>query len=513
MLLFFLALLGIFDAGYLSYLHATGNYPPCEIGSLFDCGKVLQSQYSVLFGIPVAYLGLLHYGLLWLWIFLALNFESKIGRYFIILQAWAGLIFSLYFSVLQVFVLQAFCLYCMGSVVISTTVFLLANGFLYKERKQLAIWGIGYFYRLIIKPLCFKIDPELVHTRMVRLGQIIGSSPFFTSLLKWLLTVKQPELQQTIAGLNFAQPVGLAAGFDYEAKLTQSLAPIGFGFQTVGTITHSSYEGNPRPMLGRLPRSKSLMVNKGFKNLGAAETIKCLQGLQFAIPVGISIGRTNSLKLKTQAASVQDIVKTFKQFKAAKLPHAYYELNISCPNLFGTITFYPPKNLEALLKAVDALKLSRPVFVKMPIEKSDVEVTAMLRVIIKHNIQGVIFGNLQKNRQDSALQSDEVAQFKSGNFSGKPTFKRSNELIKLAYEQYGNRLIIIGCGGIFSAKDAYHKIKLGASLVQLITGMIYEGPQLIAQINLELSQLLAKDGYVHISQAVGVHAKTRKKRR
>jgi dihydroorotate dehydrogenase len=129
--------------------------------------------------------------------------------------------------------------------------------------------------------------------------------------------------------------MGLAAGFDYEARLTQSLFPWGFGFQTVGTITNNPYEGNPRPMLGRLPKSKSLMVNKGFKNLGAETTAKKLKGLTFKIPVGISIGRTNSPKLTTQEESIKDILIAFRKFEKEKIKNAYYELNISCPNLYG----------------------------------------------------------------------------------------------------------------------------------------------------------------------------------
>ena len=256
-------------------------------------------------------------------------------------------------------------------------------------------------------------------------------------------------------------------------------------------------------MLGRLPRSRSLMVNKGFKNMGAQATISKLENLDFQIPIGISVGKTNSLEIDTQAKSVNDLIQTFTLFEQSSVKHSYYELNISCPNLKGSITFYPPENLEELLIEVDKLHLTKPVFVKMPIEKSDIETLAMLAVIAKHSPQGVIFGNLQKDRTDPAFDQTELQKFTVGNFSGKPTYKRSNELIALAYKNYKVRFLIIGCGGIFSAEDAYTKIKLGASLVQLITGLIYEGPQLIAQINLGLADMLKKDGFTHISQATG----------
>nr|MBP6994438.1 quinone-dependent dihydroorotate dehydrogenase [Candidatus Woesebacteria bacterium] len=269
-------------------------------------------------------------------------------------------------------------------------------------------------------------------------------------------------------------------------------------------ITNGSYEGNDRPMLGRLPKSRALLVNKGFKNLGADATIRRLKGHRFLIPVGVSIGRTNSLDLKTQRDSIEDVISAFTKFENSTLAHSYYELNISCPNLKGDIEFYTSAHLEELLIAVDKLSIKKPLFVKMPVEKSDKEVEAMLAVIAKHCPRGVIFGNLQKDRKDPSFDPGEIEKAGKGNFGGKPTYQRSNELTRLAYAEYKDRFTIIGCGGIFSAEDAYTKIKLGASLVQLITGMIYEGPQLIAQINMGLEELLKRDGYKHLSEAVGV---------
>ncbi len=147
----------------------------------------------------------------------------------------------------------------------------------------------------------------------------------------------------------------------------------------------------------------------------------------------------------------------------------------------------------------------------MPIEKSNKEVLSMLEVISKHSVTGVIFGNLQKDRSHPALNQSEVSKFPKGNFSGKPTFDRSNELISLTYKHYKKRLTIIGCGGVFNAHDAYEKITRGASLVQLITGMIFEGPQLVANINTELPDLLKKNGFRTITEAIGSASKKAKK--
>ncbi len=349
----------------------------------------------------------------------------------------------------------------------------------------------------------FKQDAEIVHKAIVHLGEVLGRYKIASFIISTFYYSKSKKLKQQIAGITFKSPIGLAAGFDYEGRLTQSLAPWGFGFQTIGTITNMPYKGNPRPILGRLPKSRSLMVNKGFKNPGAKAIIVKLNRSRFPIPVGISIGRTNSREMATLSECIADIISAFKHFENSRVSHSYYELNISCPNLYGDVTFYPPKNLSALLSEIDKLQIKRPIFIKMPIEKTDKEVLNMLNVIAKHSPTGVIFGNLQKNRDNPSLVQSEVSKFPIGNFSGKPTYVRSNELISLAYKNFKDRFIIIGCGGIFSANDAYEKIKRGASVLQLITGLIFVGPQLVAQINSELIGLLKNDGFENIKDAVG----------
>lgn len=347
------------------------------------------------------------------------------------------------------------------------------------------------------------MDPEFIHEAITGYGEKLGQLYFPSVILKKIFFVQNKSLEQKVAGINFTNPVGLAAGFDYQGQLTKILPALSFGFQTIGTITNQPYEGNRKPRLGRLPKSKSLMVNKGFKNLGIHEIIKKLQKIKFTIPVGLSIGKTNSTKEMTQQEAVVDIVSAFKIADSSRIPFSYYELNISCPNLFGKVTFYPPQNLKELLSAVMALKLKKPLFIKMPIDQTNSQILNMLDVIIKFPVAGVIFGNLQKNRKDKSFYPEELKKFPVGNFSGKPTWERSNELISMTYKKYGGKLIIIGCGGIFSAEDAYKKIKLGATLVQLITGLIFEGPQLPAQINLGLAKLLKEDGFKQISEAVG----------
>ncbi len=302
----------------------------------------------------------------------------------------------------------------------------------------------GFLYKHFVKRVLFQVDPELVHTQMVHFGELCGKLPPILNLFKNIYSYADPGLNQNIAGIQFTNPIGLAAGFDYEARLTLTLASMGFGFGTVGTITNMPYGGNPRPMLGRLPKSRSLMVNKGFKNQGAKVVAQKLGKLTFPYPVGVSIGRTNSLTLKNQKQSIADILAAYQLFEQSNVNHAYYELNISCPNLLGDITFYPPRNLSDLLIEVKKLKLKKPLFIKMPIEKSDAEFLAMLEVLVKFPVAGIIIGNLQKNRIDSSLDPNEVAKFTKGYFSGKPCWSRSNELISLTYKRYKKNLIIVG---------------------------------------------------------------------
>jgi len=366
---------------------------------------------------------------------------------------------------------------------------------------------IGFCYRNIMKPIFFLQDPEKVHIRTTHVGERLGESAPVKKIFSLAFRHKYPALSQSLFGIGFETPVGLAAGFDYEAKLTQILPSLGFGFGTVGTLTNFPYEGNPRPMLGRLPHSRSLMVNKGFKNLGVKNTLNNLRDKTFEYPVGVSIGKTNTAAHKTQEEAVHDIIAAFRIAEKSSVPFAYYELNISCPNLAGSIEFYAPHHLRNLLAAVETLHVKKPLFIKMPISKTDAEISEMLEVITSFSfVQAVILGNLQRDRHNPNLIPEEVARFTAGNFSGLPCQSRSDELIRLVFRDFGKKIKIIGCGGIFSAKDAYRKMKLGASLVELITGLVYEGPQLVAQINSELPEFLARDGLHSIREAVGLDA-------
>ncbi|KKP48321.1 MAG: dihydroorotate dehydrogenase 2, nonfunctional [Candidatus Woesebacteria bacterium GW2011_GWA1_33_30] len=494
-----LILLGLADSVFLTWEHYTLTSIGCPISPWINCLAVTSSKYSEILGIPLSLLGSIYYIVLF---FLLLKKETMFKHFFLLTSSF-GVLFSFYLIYIQVFAIGLFCLYCLASALISFLIFGLTWIFFKKEWSTLVVDSLGYGYKFILKPMLFMVDAEVVHETMVKMGESLPK--LILNLFKRIFVKKYKNLEQKILDIKFLSPIGLAAGFDYEARLTQTLPFIGFGFQTVGTITNMSYGGNPKPRLGRLPQSKSLLVNKGFKNLGIEQTLKKLSEKKLIYPVGISIGRTNSPKLDTIDKSITDILSAFKYAKNFNINNAYYELNISCPNIIhdAGINFYKYNNLEKLLLEMDKIKLTKPIFVKMPIDQTDGYTLKMLNVISRHNIKGVIFGNLQTNKKNKVLVSSEVNKFKMGKYSGKPTFEDSNRLIKLTYKNFKDRFIIIGCGGVFNADDAWVKFANGASLVQLITGMIFEGPQLTAQINRDLSERLQKEGYKNISQIVG----------
>ncbi len=457
-----------------------------------------------MFGVPLAVFGVIQYSFLLIAIICLAIYRKKIFTYWIILQSMIGAIFSLYFVYLQLVILNSICIYCMLSALISFSIFFLVCKTFSKEKFSLRLNLIAFIYQKMIKPIFFLFDAEFIHNTHVFFGELLEKS-FLKNYFNWKLNYQSSLLKQKVAGIDFMVPVGLAAGFDYEAKLTQILYSFGFGFQSVGTITNLPYEGNPKPCLGRLPKSRSLMVYKGFKNKGANAVVNKIKKYKFEIPMGISIGMSNNKLIKDSNSAIKDIKQSFLTFENSKIKNSYYELNISCPNLINTdVDFYKPANFDLLLQSINRLKIKKTVFIKMPISVSNKEFLSLLEVIIKYKIiKGIIIGNLMKDRKSPLLNKQEVNKFKVGNFSGKPCEPRSNELIKLTYKKYKNKLIIIGCGGVFSGQDAYKKIKLGASLIQLITGMIFQGPQLISQINLELEELLEKDGYKNIKEAIG----------
>jgi len=360
-------------------------------------------------------------------------------------------------------------------------------------------------YRLI-RPILFSINSETTHEILTEIGEFLGKHELTKKTTSIIYDYQNNSLEQTILGIKFKNPIGLAAGFDYDAKLTQILPKVGFGFNTIGSITYKECKGNPPPILSRLPKSRSLLVNKGLKNKGTKKVLESIKNLDFEIPLGISIAKTNSRKNCDDKNAILDYFNSLKICEKYNL-NDFYEINISCPNSFGGEAFTRPQKLDSLLKKLDEIKTNKPIFLKMPVDFSNRQTEELCEIAKKHNVQGLIFGNLTKKRDNPLFDKKEIKKAGKGSFSGFPISEKSNELIKFAYKRYKNRFVIIGCGGIFNSADAYKKIKLGSTLVQLITGMIFEGPNLIREINYELTNLLKKDGFNNISQAIGADNK------
>lgn len=342
------------------------------------------------------------------------------------------------------------------------------------------------------------MDPEFVHDRVLNIGALLGKTKLGRSTTKSFLSFSSPILEQTIAGIHFPNPIGLAAGFDKNAELTDILPEVGFGFVEVGSITGEPCEGNPKTRLWRLPKSKSLVVYYGLKNDGAEKISKRLLNKQFKIPIGISVAKTNSEQTVGAHEGVADYVKAYKAFVNIG---SYTTINVSCPNAFGGQPFTEPSRLDLLLTEIEKTPCTKPIFIKLSPDLKYEEVDELLDVIGHHKITGIICSNLTKNRANKNIVEHNLPSV--GGLSGKVVENLTNELIKYVYRKTKSKYIIIGCGGVFSAEDAYKKIKLGASLIQLITGMIYEGPQIIGQINKGLAFLVEQDGYKNISEAVG----------
>jgi dihydroorotate dehydrogenase (fumarate) len=279
---------------------------------------------------------------------------------------------------------------------------------------------------------------------------------------------------------------------------------VGFGFMEGGSITYHQCDGNPRPWFHRLPKSKSLVVYAGLANQGSSRIIKRLQA-QFPthrdFPLNISVAKTNSPQACSESDAIDDYIGSLQAIKAGGVGDII-TLNISCPNTYGGEPFTTPEKLQRLLSAVDDVDLAQPVFIKMPNHLPWDEFGDLLAIAARHNVAGVTISNLAKNRDQLHLQ-DPLPDTIKGNLSGRPTWELSNDLIRLAFRHYHERFVIIGVGGIFSAEDAYTKIRLGASLVELITGMIFEGPSLIGRINSGLAKLLQRDGFANVSEAIG----------
>ena len=355
-------------------------------------------------------------------------------------------------------------------------------------------------YEKLAKPLFFKIDPEVTHDLMTNIGVILGGN-FITRILTSLLfNYKNKKLRVNVKGIEFPNPVGLAAGFDKNAKLVDLIPSVGFGFEEIGSVTANPCKGNPRPRVFRLPKDNALIINYGLCNEGVEKVVDKLKGKKFKIPIGVSIAKTNDSAIKGDA-SVEDY---YKSFYFAKHIGDYITINISCPNSGDGRSFEDPVLLEKLLKKIG--KTNKVTFLKLSPDLPKERLDKIISLGSKYKIAGFVLTNLTHDRS-KLKTSREFLENKKGGISGEPVKNKSCDILKYVYKKTKGKFILISVGGIFTAEDAYERIKNGASLVQLITGMIYKGPAVIKHINTGLVRLLERDGYNSITEAIGADVK------
>jgi dihydroorotate dehydrogenase len=352
-------------------------------------------------------------------------------------------------------------------------------------------------YKHVLKPILFRFDPEAVHDFFTSAGKWAGKYSLTRNLISMVYQYRGRDISKTIDGITYRTPFLLSAGFDYNGQLTQILSSIGLGGEEVGSVTARPCEGNPSPRLTRLPKSQSILVNKGLKNDGVDVIIKRLKTVQGGLTlnrqsqsrsdlteppfvVGISIARTNDEKSVPIQAGIDDYVYSFKRLNEENVGD-YYTINISCPNAFGGEAFTTPELLTRLLSAIKAILCSKPVYVKMPINIPWEQFHSLLKVIDVQGLNGVIIGNLNKDYNSLDVRNEAPNMYKGG-LSGKPCSHPSTDLIYKTRELYGKRFTIIGVGGVMSPETMQEKFDAGADLVQVITGLIFEGPGLIKRL-------------------------------
>jgi dihydroorotate dehydrogenase len=281
----------------------------------------------------------------------------------------------------------------------------------------------------------------------------------------------------------------LAAGFDYNAQLAPVLWDIGFAGQEVGSVTAQKCIGNPPPNLKRLIRSQSIQVFKGLKNDGVEEIIKRIKKMDVpsSFVLGVSIAKTNNEECANEDEAIKDYVYSYNRLNEEGVGH-FYTINISCPNAFGGEDFAKPEPLRKLLIALKKLASTKPLYFKMPINKSWEDFKELLDLLEQYKVHGVVIGNLNKDYKSIDFQEELPTSEFRGGLSGKPCQKLSNDLIRKTRAAFP-AMTIMGCGGVLTVEDAKDKLEAGANLVQMISGMIFNGPHVVNDINMMFKRM------------------------
>ena len=331
-------------------------------------------------------------------------------------------------------------------------------------------------YRYLIKPILFLGDPEWIHYFVFGLIRMLHKVPGIPFFIRSIYHISHPKLEKKLFGITFKNPVGLAAGFDKDAKLYQELSNFGFGFIEIGTLTPKPQKGNPKKRLFRLPEDHGLINRMGFNNEGVEAVIPRLKKNKNTI-IGGNIGKN---KITPNEKAVDDYVYCFKTL----FPYVdYFVINVSSPNTPNLRELQDKKPLTNLLNTLQEInqanKKPKPILLKIAPDLSDDELLDIIKIVKTTHIAGVIATNTSINL--NGLKSSNKSQI--GGISGKPLNLRSTQVIRFLSEKSQKAFPIIGVGGIHDPNDAIEKLNAGADLIQLYTGFVYEGPGLVKRIN------------------------------
>jgi len=340
-------------------------------------------------------------------------------------------------------------------------------------------------YKLFLKPVFFLFPPERAHHLTVFLLKTTLAIPVVNWLFRQSFGVSDKRLERKVFGLTFRNPVGLAAGFDKDGKYYKAMSALGFGFIEIGTVTPVAQGGNPQPRLFRLPQDEALINRMGFNNEGVEAMVKRLEkGRPKNLIVGGNIGKN---KVTPNSSAVRDYSICFE----ALYPYVdYFVVNVSSPNTPGLRELQEKEPLTALLTHLQNLNRQKPepkpILLKIAPDLTDEQLDDILAIVQDTKLDGIIATNTTIDRSGLQTNDLEVKNIGAGGLSGKPVRQRSTEVIRYLNEKSGGKMTIIGVGGIASPKDAMEKLAAGATLVQVYSGMVYEGPGLVKRINKSL---------------------------
>ena len=361
---------------------------------------------------------------------------------------------------------------------------------------------LSALYKYVIKHIIFLWSPEDAHSNLKTVGKILQSNFLFRWMTHLMFGYGNKRLNTTVDGVHYPNPVGLSAGFDKDGELTGIYPHLSFGLAELGSFTGEYCPGNPGQRLWRLKKSRSILVWYGLNNRGAETISKELAGKKFRIPIGISAAKSNIEEKFDLQVSIDDYMKTYNAFRDIG---DYYTINISCPNTQDGEPFVNEKNLKALCDAIKKDRVpNKPVYVKLAANLTKPEIKMIVETCMENGIDGFVCSNLEKVR-DPAQNPDvkDEMPYHKGAMSGQPLQRRATDQVRYIYRLTRGQTTIIGVGGIFTARDAYEKITSGANLLHMITGMIFDGPQTMSEINRGLVKLLKADGFSSIEEAVG----------